>query len=93
MSYHWHPDGPGGATYPHLHLGLACGVPPRPAGLIHPDVHIPTGRVALEDLLRLAIEQLEVKPLRDDWAEVLAASQRAFEESQSWAQSSGRPAS
>lgn len=92
LAYHWHPDGPSDARYPHLHIGPAAGVPPSPDGLINPRVHIPTGRIALEDLLRLTIEQLGATPTRPDWAKVLAQLQASFEQQRSWAQSSGPPA-
>jgi len=88
LSYHWHPEGRSAVAYPHLHVGAASGIPAK--GLITPGAHLPTGRVALEDLLRLAIEQLGVTPQRPDWSAVLDECQEAFEASQTWAQSSGK---
>jgi hypothetical protein len=40
--------------------------------------------VALESLLRCAIAELGVEPLREDWREVLDASERHFEEWRTW---------
>jgi hypothetical protein len=34
------------------------------------NAHFPTGRIALEDVLRLAITEFGVRPPRSDWAEV-----------------------
>jgi hypothetical protein len=50
----------------------------------------PTGHVALEQVLRLAVAELGVKPLRTDWSEVLGGTQTAFEEWRSWP-ASGKP--
>ena len=66
IAYHWHPDSD--VKFPHLHIG-----PGARAGRVElHKAHIPTGRVALEDLLRMAITEFGVEPHRDDWAEVLA---------------------
>jgi hypothetical protein len=46
--------------------------------------HLATGRVALESLLRCAIAELGVEPLREDWRKVLDASERRFEEWRTW---------
>lgn len=45
-------------------------------------VHFPTGRVSLEAVIRLLIEQFAVRPNRppEIWRRVLAESERAFEE-------------
>lgn len=88
LIYQWHPQGSSPVTYPHLHIGQMAGLPPR--GLITSHTHLPTGRIALEDLLRLAIEQLGVHPRRPDWERVLTESQAAFEAVQMRAQSSGK---
>ena len=80
LAFHWHPRGRSSVTSPHLHIGPGAGVQyPRLRG-----AHIPTGRVALEDVLRLAIRELGVEPLRRDWADVLDRTQRAFEQWRTW---------
>jgi hypothetical protein len=45
--------------------------------------HLPTGLINLADLLRLAVEDFQVRPLRSDWGVVLApaASQSSGESS------------
>ena len=80
IAYHWHPAGRSAVTSPHLHLGPAAEVG-------HPqlaDAHIPTGRVALEAVLRLAIRDMGARPLREDWEDILDESQAAHETWRTW---------
>lgn len=80
VAYHWHPGTSSGITHPHLHIGTGIGTSP---GLLD-KTHIPTGRVALEDVLRFAILELGIEPQREDWREVLDETQAAFEERRTW---------
>lgn len=80
LAYHWHPSGRSAMTFPHLHLGSA-GVGPGGALL---RAHLPTGRVALEEVIRLAIVDLGAQPRRADWSEVLVESQKIFERWRTW---------
>ncbi len=68
FAYHWHPVGVSTVTTPHLHLG--------PGALIGRDelrtAHLPTGAVALADVVRFAITDFGVIPRRDDWTVVLS---------------------
>jgi hypothetical protein len=78
VAYHWHPETTASLSFPHLHIGLAAlgrdaAVLP---GQFH-KVHLPTGPVALEDFIRLAITEFGVEPRRADWADVLAGTQAA----------------
>jgi hypothetical protein len=82
VGFHWTPNiNRGGEVgWPHLHAGPALvradsPVAPKTAHKLH----IPTGRVALESVLRFMIEELGVKPARNDWDAVLARTQTAFE--------------
>ncbi len=75
MDYHWHTEGRGHVSNPHRHLGPAGQVRHRPLA----NAHLPTGDVALQDVLRLAIEEFEAQPLKPDWAEILRRTRRAFE--------------
>ncbi len=82
MAYHWHPNQPG-VTFPHLHMRADAQVGPKP---LH-KYHLPTGRVAIEELLRLAIKELgvEVRPRRrEDWEDVLDSAQAVYEEWRTW---------
>lgn len=80
LSYHWHPSGRSVVTWPHLHLGQA-GIG-RDGTLL--GAHMPTGRVALEEVIRLAVVDLGVEPRRPDWSDVISESQEAFEEWRTW---------
>ena len=50
--------------------------------MLHERVHYPTGRVALEAVIRLLIEQYSVVPLQPAhiWRPLLHASETAFQE-------------
>jgi hypothetical protein len=72
LSYHWHPLSRSPVTSPHLHLAA------------YPRTHFPTGRACLEEVLRFAILDLDVEPLRDDWSTVLEGSQRVYERWRTW---------
>lgn len=87
LAYHWHPRPPSPHTQPHLHLGAAAMIGHR----AFTKAHLPTGRIALEDFLRLAIEDFGVVPLREDWSEVLGQSLGVFEEWRTWPGPRARP--
>lgn len=70
LVFQWHPTGQSPVTWPHLHLG---------SRLLRPELarpfasaHLPTGQVTLAAVLCVAIADLGVEPLRDDWAARLA---------------------
>ena len=67
LAFHWHPVGLSPVTTPHVHLGGPLG------GIDLSKAHVPTGPVALQDVLRFAITDLGVRPLREDWRDVLTA--------------------
>jgi hypothetical protein len=79
VSYHWHPYIE--PTSPHLHMGAGARIG-RPEIV---NAHLPTGRIALENVLRLAINEFHARPMRADWAEVLDRTQTAYEEWRTWA--------
>lgn len=68
LAFHWHPEDPNPVKNPHLHLSAGAQV--QFAALAR--AHIPTGLIQLQDVLRLAIQDLGVRPLRPDWSEVLS---------------------
>lgn len=78
VAYHWHPDI--GVPFPHMHIRSDIRVGPRD---LH-KYHLPTGRVALEEVLRQAITELGVDAIRDDWREVLDDTQAAYEAYRTW---------
>lgn len=81
FAYHWHPDLRSEVTHPHLHLGWAAQVSDeRPA-----NAHLPTSRIALEEVIRLLIREFGVEPLRTDWATVLDETQERSALYRTWA--------
>lgn len=80
LAYHWHPKGRSHEARPHLHLGAGAAV--GHAGVAA--AHLPTERIALESLLRCALTDLGVEPLRPDWRRVLDDAQKAFESWRTW---------
>ena len=77
IAFHWHPQT--GLSFPHTHLGAASGV--RHEALAKQ--HLPSGRVSIEEVLRLAIA-LGTEPLRKDWEDVLDETETAYEAVRSW---------
>ncbi|SPF43243.1 hypothetical protein SBA4_3010004 [Candidatus Sulfopaludibacter sp. SbA4] len=70
IAYHWHPHG--NVAFPHLHIGSGA----RVGRVDLRNAHIPTGRIAMENLLRMVITEFGVAPRRGDWPDVLAQSQK-----------------
>lgn len=81
LAYHWHPDTPNSKTvHPHVQLEYGAKVGrPELAGS-----HIPTGRVTVEDFVRLLIELFGVLPRRPDWRDVLGHTKGRFDLYKSW---------
>lgn len=81
LTFQWTPEAVGAntVTFPHLHIGPALLVGQT---AIRPDdlhrAHIPTGRVSLEAVVRLAITEFGVTPLQARWAEILRRTEDAF---------------
>ena len=71
-SWHWHPDGPSACTWPHAHVQQPLGD------------HFPTGRVALEDVVRWLILEAHIDPIRPDWPDVLEANRAQYNELRTW---------
>jgi hypothetical protein len=74
LAFHWTPDvtEAGAVTFPHLHIGPAIvggQTTIRPRDLHK--AHVPTGFVPLAAVVRLAIAEFGVGPLRADWDDVL----------------------
>jgi hypothetical protein len=61
VGYHWHPDGVSPVKFPHLHLGPAAQI-----GLeeLSRKAHLPTGRIAFEDVIELLVATFGVEPDR-----------------------------
>jgi hypothetical protein len=46
--------------------------------------HIPSGRVAFEDIISFLVNDLKVKPHREDWEHVLAETRKLFDSDKTW---------
>jgi hypothetical protein len=73
VSYQWHPHGLSEMALRHLHVGPAL---TRHDSIVRPGqahrIHLPTGEVALADVIRLAITEFGVVPRRDDWEAIVS---------------------
>jgi hypothetical protein len=68
--WHWHPPI---STEPHIHVG----------GTLH-KLHIPSGRVSFEAVLRFLIQDMGVRRERPEWEELLADAEGRFRAYRSW---------
>jgi hypothetical protein len=76
VAWHWHPES--GVAFPHVHVS---------GGRLGKPVHLPTGRVSVESVLRLLLTELEVPPTRqhkDDYDRVLDVAEKDFIAYRSW---------
>jgi hypothetical protein len=76
FAWHWHPELREGC---HVHVGARQG---RTRALYR--LHLPTGRVAFEEVVRFLIGEFDVKEARDDWDAILGDSQARFEAFRTW---------
>jgi len=65
LAYHWHVAGNSPIAFPHLHVGARAGATDLS------NLHLPTGSIPLAAIVRLAIAELGVDPLRQDWPSIL----------------------
>jgi hypothetical protein len=74
FAYHWHPDTADAdvAKTPHLHVSGE-----------HERLHLPTGRVSMERVVRLAVE-LGCSTIRADWEKVLDETEAEFVAHRTW---------
>ncbi len=79
IAFHWHPGRRGQPEFPHLHIDGARG-----SVTIARKNHVPTGRISLESVARFLIAELDVRPLRGDWEQVLDDGEQAFSSHRSW---------
>lgn len=73
VSFHYHPDS--GIDFCHMHFRRA----PR-----FGRAHFPSGRVAVEEVVGLAIRELGVEPRRSDYRRVLTRGLEKFREWRTW---------
>lgn len=65
LAFHWHPH-IANKPFPHVHLESGLGLEPDLTG-----IHVPIGLLAVEDIVRFAIEELGVRPRLRNWDAVL----------------------
>jgi len=81
LLFHWHPGGNSTQKRPHVHLGNS--LLGRDA-VISRKAHVPTGRVALESVIRFLVDEYQVVPLREDHEQILEACLLRFERWRTW---------
>lgn len=81
ISWHWHPLTTPSRPAPHIHVGLDH---PQ-LGVTLPKLHIPSGRVAFEEVIRFLIDDLAVESKRPErWQEILKESEERFRAFRTW---------
>lgn len=75
LAYHWHPDGVSPVTTPHLHLSsrLPDIAVSEGVEISLSAVHLPTGEVSAQDIVRLLITEFGVEPRRSDWRTIVSS--------------------
>jgi hypothetical protein len=82
FAFHWEPAAPNSKiAIPHMHVGFAV----RDSGLrVDNKAHIPTGRVAVEDVVSFLILELGVAPLHPGWNRTVEDKRAAFMANKTW---------
>jgi hypothetical protein len=96
LTYDWHPTGKGANLAPHLHASAAGSIylverdgSARLGRRTHfGSFHLPTGRVLLEDINHLLIDEFQVDPLRADWRAILDDNREAVKRGRTWPRTS-----
>jgi hypothetical protein len=96
VGWHFHPELEG-IKIPHMHIydkntdeETKAGCKPH---IVH-NMHLPSGRVSLEDVIAFAIYELNVLPdkkRQDDWGKVLTETSARFEENKTWGTRAPKP--
>lgn len=72
--YRWHPRGDSPIRHAHVHLSRrtpTIDLGSRFDPVVLAEMHLPTGRIRLVDVVRLLIGEFDVAPRRADWEMVL----------------------
>jgi hypothetical protein len=83
LVYHWQPGlGFPGPDYPHLHVSASLRAKIN-AGGQQKDIgldkrHLVTGRVSLESVVRMLLEEFDIKSQRSNWADILDETEAVF---------------
>ena len=74
FAFHWTPEaaGAGERRFPHVHLRSSFVADTGPLNReTFGKLHFPTGQLTAADIVRFAITELNVVPLRPDWAAII----------------------
>lgn len=66
------------------HLHIRDDVRHRAGGHALVDLHIPTGRVPLEDIVRFLIQEQNLSPRKTNWKDILDATEARFQKKRTW---------
>ncbi|MBI1757964.1 MAG: hypothetical protein HYR62_01830 [Actinobacteria bacterium] len=80
LDYHWHPTGQSDEVRPHLHLGATQ---LTEGAVLSRKTHVLTGRVTLEDVIRMAI-RLGATPVVPNWEDRLTSTESPHKLYRSW---------
>ena len=81
IAWHWHPLTTPDRPAPHLHVNADSPT----LGATLSKLHVPSGRVAFEEVVRFLVTDLAVIPERpDDWQAVVDESELRFRTYRSW---------
>lgn len=95
LAFHWHPETVPDVPQPHLHISrgvvamdslIAAGLSAQHNAL-RPEIaaaHIPTSRIALEQVLDLVLRHFHVPPAREDWEAVFRRTLTEFQRGRRW---------
>jgi hypothetical protein len=84
LVYHWQPgEDFQGPNHPHVHVSAALRAKTSATSDRSIDLdnkHLATGRVSLEAVIRMLIDEFDIEPQRDDWREILDRTEAVFRE-------------
>lgn len=88
IGWHYHPElNENPVLYPHIKIFDKPTEEQRAQGFqphkLH-NLHIPSGRVSLEEVVTFLISEMNVLPARTDWQRVLKETGERFERNKSW---------
>jgi hypothetical protein len=81
LAWHWHPLRTPTRDQPHMHARLEH----RLIGLKLSNLHVPTGRISFEEVVRFLLGELRVVPQEAKWQSILGETEQRFREFRSWA--------
>jgi hypothetical protein len=82
LGYHWHPKSLSPFKEPHLHLGAGAKIGRHE--LEATKAHLPTGRVSMEEFIKLLIEAFNAPPKKTGWEAILQKTGSTFSKYASW---------